>query len=45
MAAILRSPNSYDFTGDAKHWDAKLTDFGLHATVEALDTSERSRSM
>ena len=32
-------------TGTEKRWDAKLTDFGLHATVEALDTSSATQSV
>jgi serine/threonine protein kinase len=31
--------------GTEKQWDAKLTDFGLHATVEALDTSSMTQSV
>ena len=31
--------------GTEKQWDAKLTDFGLHATVEALDTSSVTQSV
>ena len=33
------------YTGTEKQWDAKLTDFGLHATVEALDTSSVTQSV
>lgn len=44
---LFDSPSLLDAAnaGDDKQWDAKLTDFGLHATVEALDTSSVSRSV
>ena len=42
---IKLSTATTSFTGTEKQWDAKLTDFGLHATVEALDTSSVTQSV